>query len=56
MKGAVSAQKTLQGSEADTRELLAGREENSVFPLGAINKKRKQGKIELVARPVCYGV
>ena len=31
LKGAVSAQKALQGSETETRELLGGMEENSVF-------------------------
>ena len=31
-KGAVSAQKALRGSEAETRELLGGTEENSVSP------------------------
>ena len=30
LKGAVSAQKALQGSETETRELLGGTEENSV--------------------------
>ena len=30
-KGAVLAQKALQGSEKETRELLGGTEENSVF-------------------------
>ena len=33
LKGAVSAQKALQGSETETRELLGGTEENSVFPM-----------------------
>ena len=32
-KGAVSAQKALQGSETETRELLGGTEENSVSPM-----------------------
>ena len=32
LKGAVSAQKALQGSETETRELLGGMEENSVSP------------------------
>ena len=30
LKGAVSAQKALQGSETETRELLGGTENNSV--------------------------
>ena len=49
MKGTVSAQKALQGSEAETRELLGGTKENSEESL--ITKsfmKRKQKKIELV--------
>ena len=33
LKGAVSAQKALQGSETETRELLGGTEENSVPPM-----------------------
>ena len=32
-KGAVSAQKALQGSETETRELLGGTDENSVSPM-----------------------
>ena len=32
MKGAVSAQKALQGSETETRELLGGTEEKRYFP------------------------
>ena len=32
MKGAVSAQKALKGSETEMRELLGGTEENSVSP------------------------
>ena len=32
-KGAVSAQKALQGFETETRELLGGTEENSVSPM-----------------------
>ena len=57
MKGAVSAQKALQGSETETRELLGGTKENSVPPMGRqfFFTKRKQKKIELVvARPVRY--
>ena len=61
LKGAVSAQKALQGSETETSELLGATEENSIsltrghwFALQA-NKwfftKRKQKNIELVARP-----
>ena len=33
LKGAVSAQKTLQGPEMEMRELLGGTEENSVSPM-----------------------
>ena len=33
LKGAVSAQKALQGSETETRELLGGTEENSDSPM-----------------------
>ena len=33
LKGAVSAQKALQGSETEPRELLGGTEENSVSPM-----------------------
>ena len=33
LKGAVSAQKALQGSKAETREFLGGTEENSVSPM-----------------------
>ena len=62
MKGVVSAQKALQGSRTETRELLGGMEENCVsltkesliYRPGKsmiFNKKRKQKKIELVARP-----
>ena len=34
LKGAVSAQKALQGSETETRELLEGTEKNSVSQSG----------------------
>ena len=60
LKGAVSAQKALRGSETETRELLGGTEENSVSPdegsliCRQINDffiKRKQKKIEIVAKP-----
>ena len=33
LKGAVSAQKAVEGSETETRELLGGTEENSVSPI-----------------------
>ena len=33
LKGAVSAQKFLQGSEMETRELLVGTEEKSISPI-----------------------
>ena len=36
LKGDVSAQKALQGSETDMRELLGGTEENSVSPTRGI--------------------
>ena len=40
-KGVVSAQKAPQGSEAETRELLGGTEENIVSPmLGPGGQKR----------------
>ena len=32
LKGAVPAQKALQGSETETRELLVGTKENSISP------------------------
>ena len=61
MKGSVSAQKALQGSEMETRDSLGRKEENSFSPTRVINlpyrqindffTKRKQKKIELVARP-----
>ena len=58
----MSAQKALQGSETETRELLGGMEEKIHFPRrgvidlpsGQINiflKNRKQKNIELVSRP-----
>ena len=57
MKGAVSAEKALQVSEAETKELLGGREEKS-FSLtrGLEGKlmifyKKETEKIEFVARP-----
>ena len=38
MKGAVSAQKALQGSEIETKELLGGAEGKSIFAdIGAID-------------------
>ena len=37
LKGAVSAQKALQGSETETRELLVGAEQNSIFSTGVID-------------------
>ena len=61
LKGAVSAQKALGGSETETRDLLGGMEENSVsstrghwFNLQAnqwVFTEREKKKIELVARP-----
>ena len=45
----MSAQKALQGSEMETRELLGGTEENSVSPM-SFHKKEKE-KNELVAKP-----
>ena len=37
MKGAVSAQKALQVSETDTRQLLGGTEEKTVSLIGSID-------------------
>ena len=37
LKGAVSAQKALQGSETETRELLGGTEEKSIALTGVID-------------------
>ena len=37
MKGALSAQKALQGSKTETRELLGGTEENIVSRRGVID-------------------
>ena len=61
MKGAVSAQKALHGSETETRELLGGTEEISVSPerghqfahqaTQMFFTKRKRNIIEFVARP-----
>ena len=59
----MSAQKALQGSDTETRELLGGTTENSVSPdKGSLicppdksmifYKKETDKKIELVARPV----
>ena len=60
----MSAQKALQGSETETRELLGGTEENGVFPdkgsficppgKSMTFHKKETEKIELVARPVSY--
>ena len=51
----MSAQKALQGSKTETRELLGGTEETSITPIRGhyndFSQKRKQKKIELVARP-----
>ena len=58
LKGAVSAQKALQESETEMRELLGGTEgfldKGSLLALQANQlffTKRKQKEIELVARP-----
>ena len=61
-RGAMSAQKALQGSETVMRELLGGMREKSVSPMRGhwfasrqindILTKIKQKKIELVARPL----
>ena len=57
LKDAMSAQKVIQESETETRELLGGREKKG-FPRQGANQwfftKRKQEKIELGARPVRY--
>ena len=51
LKGAVSAQKGLRGSETETRELLGGTEENSVSPMRGLFFHRKETeKIELLVR------
>ena len=70
LKGTVSAQKVLEGSKTETRELLGGTKEKS-FPrrgvidlpseqFNAISQKRKQKIVEFVARPmgveVCRGL
>ena len=60
LKGTVSAQKALQGSETVTRKLLGGTKEKSISPTRdqswKVNQwfctKRIQEKIELVAWPV----
>ena len=58
LKGTVSAQKALQGSKTETKELLGGAEEKNegslICPSGKsfLFTKRKQNKIQLVARPV----
>ena len=54
LKDAVLAQKVLQGSETEMRELLGGTKENSVSPMRGFSQKRNQKKIELVARPVMH--
>ena len=41
-KGSVSAQKALQESETETRELLGGTEENRVSQLGVIDLPSRQ--------------
>ena len=53
----MSAQKSPEGSETETRELLGGMEENSFSPTRGhwFFTKRKQNKIELVARPAASG-
>ena len=42
LKGSMSAEKALQGSEAETRELLEGTTENSVSPIGVIDLPSRQ--------------
>ena len=49
MKGAVSAQKALQGSETEMSGSLEGAKENNIFP--DTGKKSKE-RIEIVARNV----
>ena len=53
MKGAMSAQKALQGPKTETREMLGGMEEKNISSTrGHISvTKMKQKIIELVARP-----
>ena len=50
LKSTVSAEKALQGSKTETRELLGGTEENSVSPMRDFYKMETE-KIELVTRP-----
>ena len=60
-KGAVSAQKALQGSETETRELLGGTKEKSISPTRGhrftlcksmiFYQKETEKKSDLVARP-----
>ena len=52
MKGAVSAKKALQGSEMETRELLGGTKENSVFSMrGCFLNEDFKSMIFLPVRP-----
>ena len=51
MKGAVSAQKALQGLETEARELLGRAEDKSV-----IFYKKETEKIELLSRPDVVGL
>ena len=59
MKGAMSAQKALQRSKTETRELLGGTEENSISSkrgpsrqISDFSQKRKKKIVKkLVARP-----
>ena len=58
LEGHVSAQKALQGSETETRDLLGGREEKSISPddKGPPGKSMIFHKKELVARPIKVAV
>ena len=42
LRGAVSAQKALQGPEAESRELLGGTEENNILPDQDFAQKEKK--------------
>ena len=56
MKAVISAQKALQGSKTERRELLGVTEENSVSPTRGhrFYHKKETEKNELVARPDMY--
>ena len=53
-KGAVSAQKALQGSETETREYLGGTVEITLSLGSLIFHEKKTEKTELLARPLFF--